>query len=107
MYVVHDSHLGVLSEHLIFPYSFGHLGHKSCGFSDAPVYLRVQRKVVGDVCPEVGEVFYYFQGVVIDLDGGDLTGIPCNDVRLLQADCEYKLSAGVFKAIDQPLEGLS
>ena len=40
-----DSHLGVLSEHLIFPYSFGQLGHSACGFSDAPVYLRVQRKV--------------------------------------------------------------
>ena len=44
-----DSHLGVLSEHLIFPYSFGQLGHSACGFSDATVYLRVQRKVVGDV----------------------------------------------------------
>ena len=38
-----DSHLGVLSEHLIFPYSFGQLGHSACGFSDAPA------KVVGDV----------------------------------------------------------
>ena len=45
-----DSHLGVLSEHLIFPYSFfGQLGHSACGLSDAPVYLSVQRKVVGDV----------------------------------------------------------
>ena len=44
-----DSHLGVLSEHLIFPYSFGQFGHSACGFSDAPVYLRVQRKVVRDV----------------------------------------------------------
>ena len=44
-----DSHLGVLSEHLIFPYSFGQLGHSDCGFSDVPVYLSVQRKVVGDV----------------------------------------------------------
>ena len=39
-----DSHLGVLSEHLIFSYSFGQLGHRACGFSDAPVYLSVQRK---------------------------------------------------------------
>ena len=38
-----DSLLGVLSEHLIFPYSFGQLGHSACGFSDAPVYLSVQR----------------------------------------------------------------
>ena len=41
-----DSLLGVLSEHLIFPYSFGQLGHSACGFSDAPVYLSVQRNVV-------------------------------------------------------------
>ena len=34
---------------LIFPYSFGSLGYSDCGFSDAPVYLSVQRKVVGDV----------------------------------------------------------
>ena len=40
-----DSHLGVL----IFPHSFGQLVHSACGFSDAPVYLRVQRKVVRDV----------------------------------------------------------
>ena len=44
-----DSHIGVLSEHLIFPYSFGQLGHSDCGFSDALVYLSVQRKVVEDV----------------------------------------------------------
>ena len=44
-----DFHLGVLSEHLIFPYSFGQLGHRACGFSDAPIYLSVKRKVVGDV----------------------------------------------------------
>ena len=37
-----DSHLGVLSEHLIFPYSFGQLGHSACSFSDAPVYFCVQ-----------------------------------------------------------------
>ena len=44
-----DSHLGVLSEHLIFPYSFGQFGHSACSFYDAPVYLSVQRKVFGDV----------------------------------------------------------
>ena len=44
-----DSHLCVLSEHLIFPYSFGHLGHSDSGFSDVPVYLSVQRKIVGYV----------------------------------------------------------
>ena len=44
-----DAHLGVLSEHLIFPYSFGQLGHSDCGFSDAPIYLSFLRKVVGDV----------------------------------------------------------
>ena len=44
-----DSHLGVLSEHLMFPYSFHQLGHRDCGFSDAPVYLSAQRKVVGDI----------------------------------------------------------
>ena len=98
-----DYHLGVLGEHLIFQYYFSQLGHSVCGFSGAPVYLSVHRKV----CPKVGEVFYYLQGVVIDLDRGDLAGIPRNDVRLLQADCESKLSAGVCKAIDQPLEGLS
>ena len=43
-----DSHLGVLGEHLIFSYSFGQLGRSACGFSNVPVYLSVQRKVVGD-----------------------------------------------------------
>ena len=43
------SHLGVLSEYLMFPYFFGQHGHSACGFSDAPIYLSVQRKVVGYV----------------------------------------------------------
>ena len=47
------------------------------------------------------------QGVVIDIDGGDLAGIPRNDFRIIQADCQSKLSACVCKAIDQPLDGLS
>lgn len=39
--------LGVLCEHIVFLCSFGQFGYSDCGLSDAPVFLCVQRTVVG------------------------------------------------------------
>lgn len=44
--------------------------------------------VVVDIYPEVGEVFHYIQGVVVDLGGKGLAGTPHNEFYFGMLTCQ-------------------
>ena len=101
-----NCHLCFHSQHGIYPHT-SHQAGESCSCLSDPLvdmYRYVKGEVVGDGGAKVHKLTDSIKFVVVDGDDWQCLCVLCQDVRLLQADGQLEVFAGLRETVHQRLE---